>query len=74
VARDVNFIGCEPALEALRVEARIRHNHEPAPASVRMLADGTAEVLFDTPQRAITPGQSVVWYRGDLVIGGGVIV
>ncbi|MEX2145985.1 MAG: tRNA 2-thiouridine(34) synthase MnmA [Candidatus Rokuibacteriota bacterium] len=69
----VNFIACETPAGALRVEARIRHAHTPAPATVRMLDAGTAEVVFDTPQRAITPGQSVVWYDGDLVIGGGVI-
>jgi tRNA-specific 2-thiouridylase len=73
VATDVNFIACEPPVDPLRVEARIRHAHTPAPATVRVLADRTAEVVFDTPQRAVTPGQSVVWYQGDLVIGGGVI-
>ena len=73
VARDVNFIACEPPAEPMRVEARIRHNHAPAPATVGALADGSAEVVFDTPQRAVTPGQSVVWYSGDCVVGGGVI-
>jgi tRNA-specific 2-thiouridylase len=73
VARDVNFIACDPPVEPLRVEARIRHNHTPAPATVCALDDGRAEVIFDTPQRAVTPGQSVVWYRGDCVVGGGVI-
>jgi tRNA-specific 2-thiouridylase len=73
IAGDVNFIACEPPAEPLRVTARIRHNHTPAPATVRALGDGGAEVRFDEPQRAITPGQSVVWYRDDLVVGGGVI-
>ena len=73
VAGDVNFIACEPPIEPLRVEAKIRHNHTPAPATVRALDDGRAEVVFDAPQRAVTPGQSVVWYRDDYVIGGGVI-
>ncbi len=73
VARDVNVIAGESLAEPMRVEARIRHNHAPAPATVRGLADGRAEVVFDTPQRAVTPGQSVVWYRGDCVVGGGVI-
>jgi tRNA-uridine 2-sulfurtransferase len=74
VARDVNFISCEPPTEPLRVTARIRHNHVPAPATVRALGGGAAEVVFDEPQRAITPGQSVVWYQDDCVVGGGVIV
>ena len=72
-ATSVNFIACEPPTEPLRVQARIRHSHRPAPASVRARGDGTAEVIFDEPQRAITPGQSVVWYRDHLVVGGGVI-
>jgi tRNA-specific 2-thiouridylase len=73
IATDVNFIACEPPREPLRVQARIRHGHRPAPAVVRTRGDGAAEVVFEEPQRAVTPGQSVVWYRDDLVVGGGVI-
>jgi tRNA-uridine 2-sulfurtransferase len=73
VATDVNFIACEPPRTPMRVEARIRHSHRPAAANVWVRDDGAAEVVFDEPQRAITPGQSVVWYRDDLVVGGGVI-
>jgi len=73
VAGRVNFIaGVSPA-EPQRVQAKIRHNHEPAAATLRMLADGRAEVVFDQPQRAIAPGQSCVWYQGDDVLGGGMI-
>jgi tRNA-uridine 2-sulfurtransferase len=70
---DVNFISGAPPRGSMRVAARIRHNHEPAPATVLTLEAGRAEVVFDQPQRAITPGQSCVWYRGDEVVGGGVI-
>jgi len=73
VARGVNFIACAAPTEPLRVEAKIRHNHAPAPATVRVVDAATAEVVFDEPQRAITPGQSVVWYLGECVVGGGVI-
>jgi tRNA-uridine 2-sulfurtransferase len=73
VASHVNLIDGGGPTETLRVTARIRHNHEPAPASVRSLADNRALVVFDEPQRAITPGQSCVWYDGDRVVGGGVI-
>jgi len=73
VARGVNFIACDPPVAPLRVEAKIRHQHRPAPASVRAVDEDAAEVIFDEPQRAITPGQSVVFYQGELVVGGGVI-
>jgi tRNA-specific 2-thiouridylase len=73
LATEVNFIGGALPWEALRVEARIRHGHVPAAATIQMRDRDTVEVLFDEPQRAFTPGQSVVWYQGDLVIGGGVI-
>jgi tRNA-uridine 2-sulfurtransferase len=68
-----SFIAGTAPAGPLRVTARIRHNHEPAPATVQALGPDRAEVVFDTPQRAITPGQSCVWYRGDEVVGGGVI-
>ena len=54
-----------------RVAAQIRHRHQAAPATVRALEDGRAEVVFETPQMAITPGQAVVFYDGDVVVGGG---
>jgi tRNA-specific 2-thiouridylase len=72
-ATDVNFIACDPPREPMRVQARIRHSHQPAAVTVVATGQREAEVVFDQPQRAITPGQSVVWYRDDLVIGGGVI-
>jgi tRNA-specific 2-thiouridylase len=73
VAREVNFIAGDPPTSALAVEAKIRHRHGAAPATVRALEPGTAEVIFERAQRAVTPGQSVVFYRGDCVVGGGVI-
>jgi tRNA-specific 2-thiouridylase len=73
IARAANFIAGDPPTGPQRVEARIRHRHEPAAATIRVLGADTVEVVFDEPQRAVTPGQSVVWYQGDLVVGGGVI-
>jgi tRNA-specific 2-thiouridylase len=69
----VNLIARPALAPGTRVTARIRHNHEPAAATLRPLDDGRVEVVFDRPQRAVTPGQSCVWYDGDLVVGGGVI-
>ena len=55
----------------LRVQAKIRHRHEPAPAILEPAPNGEVRVTFDQPQRAITPGQAVVFYQDDLVVGGG---
>ena len=53
--------------------ARVRHRAEEAPATVHPGPDGAARIVFDTPVRAVTPGQSCVFYDGDVVLGGGVI-
>lgn len=54
-----------------RVAAKIRRQHPKAPASIVRAEEGSAEVLFDEPQAAVTPGQIAVFYEGDRVIGGG---
>lgn len=70
-ARDVNWVsGLAPA-DWLRVAAQIRHRHAAAPARVRRTDEGRIELEFDTPQTAVTPGQAVVFYDGDEVLGGG---
>jgi tRNA-specific 2-thiouridylase len=69
-ASGVNWILDEPT-RPLRVTAQIRHRHQAAPGTVRALESGRAEVVFDAPQIAITPGQAVVFYNGDVVVGGG---
>jgi len=70
-ASGVNWIVDVPA-DARRVSAQIRHRHQPAAATVRVLDEVTrAAVVFDAPQIAVTPGQAVVFYDGDVVVGGG---
>ncbi len=54
-----------------RAEVQIRYLHRAAPATVHPLSDNRVRVVFDTPQRAITPGQPTVFYDGETVIGGG---
>ena len=75
-ASGVNWISGEAPSDWLSVSAQIRHRHAAAPAKVRLKPDLTkkewrAELGFDTPQTAITPGQAVVFYDGDEVLGGG---
>lgn len=69
---EVNWILPRPR-RAARCLVRLRHRHPGAPASVKALSGYRAEIIFDQPQRAVTPGQSAVLYRGGLVLGGGVI-
>ena len=72
VAADVGWTSAAPE-SAFRVEARIRHRHRPAAASAAPAPDGTVRVEFDALQRAVTPGQAVVFYQGERVLGGGTI-
>ncbi len=73
IARDVNLIAVKALNGGLRVTAKIRYKDEGSPATVYYVEDGELKVVFDEPKRAITPGQSVVFYDGDDVVGGGVI-
>lgn len=73
IAGDFNWIACDPPASPLRVTAKTRYNGKEAPASVCVLEDGQVRVIFDAPQRAITQGQAVVLYDGDVVVGGGTI-
>ena len=70
-ASGVNWVSgvAEPGWRTL--QAQIRHRHAAAPAKVRATDDGRAEVEFEWPQTAVTPGQAVVFYEGDELIGGG---
>ena len=70
-ASGVNWISGQPPSDSTRITAQIRHGHTAAPATVYPRGDATADVAFDDPQAAITPGQAVVFYRDDTVLGGG---
>jgi len=70
VAAGVNWLVDEPRGE-FRAAVRIRSRHEPAPATLSAAGGRSWRVLFDEPQRAITPGQGAVFYDNDIVLGGG---
>jgi tRNA-specific 2-thiouridylase len=69
----VRFLSGENPRSAFRAEVRVRHRAPEVPATVHPRPNGTARVVFDRPVRAVAPGQSCVFYRGDVVLGGGVI-
>ena len=71
---DFNWISGEAPTAPLRCKVKIRYRQPEQWASVCPDADGTVNVTFDEPQRAITPGQAAVLYDGDTVLGGGVIL
>ena len=74
VADNWNWIPFPNLTEPLRVTARARYNQKEQPATVYPSENGTARVVFDQPQRAMTPGQAVVLYDGEMVVGGGTII
>jgi tRNA-specific 2-thiouridylase len=70
-ARKLNWIAVDDLRTPMRINAKIRHRHEAAPAMLEKVGDDEVLVTFDQPQRAITPGQATVFYDGDAVVGGG---
>jgi len=73
-ARDVNLVACDALASPLRCRAKIRYRQAEQWATAEQMDADTLRVTFDQPQRAITPGQAVVLYDGEYVVGGGTIV
>jgi tRNA-uridine 2-sulfurtransferase len=73
-AAGVNWVAFEEPSEAVRADVRVRYRHAESPATITPLGGGCVRVRFDEPQRAVTPGQATVFYRGGEVLGGGWIV
>jgi tRNA-specific 2-thiouridylase len=70
-ASSVNWISGTPPISPCQVTARIRHRHPDAPATVEPLPGDRVAVVFEEPQSAVAPGQAVVFYDSDTVLGGG---
>jgi tRNA-specific 2-thiouridylase len=73
-AAGVNWVAFDEPSVPVRADVRVRYRHEEAPATITPLGQARVRVRFDEPQRAITPGQATVFYRGEEVVGGGWIV
>lgn len=71
---DFNWISGEAPSETFRCEAKIRYRQKEQPATVYPCGAGKVKIVFDEPQRAITPGQAAVLYDGEKVLGGGTIL
>ncbi len=70
----VNFMAIEKLEDGMNLMAKIRYNHAGAPCTLEDAGNGKVKVTFTEPQRAITPGQAVVFYQGEYVAGGGIIL
>ena len=73
IAKDFNWVSISCPEREIRAQAKARYRQREAWATVCPLEDGRVKITFDEPQRAIARGQSLVLYRGDRVIGGGII-
>jgi tRNA-specific 2-thiouridylase len=72
-ARGINLIACDALASPLRCQVKVRYRQAAQWAAAEQTGPGTLRVVFDEPQRAITPGQAAVLYDGDYVVGGGTI-
>jgi tRNA-specific 2-thiouridylase len=74
IADKMNFIAFEELTEPIRADVKIRFRAKEQPATVTPNGDGTVTVIFDEPQRSVTPGQGAVMYDGNTLLGGGRII
>ena len=74
IVNDFNWIAGEAPASPIRCKAKLRYRQVEQPAVVTPRADGSVQILFDAPQRAVTPGQASVLYDGEVVLGGGTVV
>lgn len=72
-AHQINLISCDSIPSPIKIKAKIRYNQKEQPATAVQIVPDKIKIIFDEPQRAITSGQSVVMYDGDIVVGGGII-
>jgi tRNA-specific 2-thiouridylase len=73
IATDINLISVDKISAPMKVLAKARYGQKAVPATVEQTDEHTLKIEFDEPIRAISPGQSVVLYDGDVVVGGGII-
>ena len=71
--KEVNWVSIVCPKEPLKVKARVRYNQKEQPATLYPLENNCVKLIFDNPQRAVTSGQAVVFYDGDILLGGGTI-
>lgn len=74
IADKMNFIAFEELTETIRADVKIRFRAKEQPATITPNSDGTVTVIFDEPQRSVTPGQGAVMYDGNTLLGGGRII
>jgi len=74
IAKDVNFIPFEDVTEPYKCMGKVRYSAPLAPCTVERIDENQIKVTFEQPQRAVTPGQAVVFYQDQLLVGGGTIV
>jgi len=74
IAKNLNFISVEKLEKPMEVKAKIRYASKESKAVVYPIGKDIVEVKFSSPQWAVTPGQSVIFYKKDIVIGGGIII
>jgi tRNA-specific 2-thiouridylase len=73
IARDINFVSGDIPSESMNITAKVRYQAAPAKATLYPMDGGRVRLVFEDKQRAVTPGQAVVFYDGDIVLGGGTV-